>query len=117
MAERVKKHGKERSYFMLSLQNIWIDSEAYDIMSSGDEISTVLTMRSILLVRRKMLVKSDFILLSEHGSMAERLIVGMIYFDFVILKQKRYTPGGMSSHVLVREMSDGGSMLGGGAIV
>ena len=86
-------------------------------MSSGDEISTVLTMRSILLVRRKMLVKSDFILLSEHGSMAERPIAGMIYFAFVILKQRKYTLGGMSSHVLVRGMSDGGSMLGGGAIV
>lgn len=57
MDENQKKHGNENSYFIMNFQKEWMNSVHSDISFSGDEISTVHTMRLISLVQKKMLVR------------------------------------------------------------
>lgn len=78
MAERVRKLGKEKLSFIMSLQNEWTSFVRSDIMYSGEEILTVLIMRSISRAQRKMMEKSDFIPSNVHGLMGESKMVGVI---------------------------------------
>ena len=77
MEEKVRRHGKEKSSFIMSLQNAWMSFVHSDIMYFGEEISIVPIMRSISLVQRKMMEKSDFIQSNVHGSMGESKMVGV----------------------------------------
>ncbi len=57
MVENLKWRGRGNSYSIVNLRSIWILFESVEIRSSGEVISIVLIMRSILLVRRRMMEK------------------------------------------------------------
>lgn len=78
MVENPKRHGRGSSYSIESSQRICTYSENLVIVYSGDEISTVLIMRSIWLAPKRMMEKYDSIHSRDLGSIVVTEKIGMI---------------------------------------
>ena len=115
--ENQKKHGLENWYFIENFQLIWIYSGLMDMRWYGDEISIVLIKRLIWLDQRQMMEKSDFIHLSDRGSIVVNQRSGTISGERKILIQPRYILGGIRSLDLVNAMWVGELMLFGEMIL
>ena len=89
------RRGNKNSSSIASLPSILTHSAMQDIMSSGEGISTVHIMQSILLDPKKMMEKSGFTHSSVRGSTIAKKTVGMIYGEKKTPPRLRYTHGGI----------------------